>query len=246
MVAIGDELNMWFTVGRPRALGFTEARIATSSDGGYSWRKADWAFGPGDGMLMPTFLQLGRGYTAEGLPPEITGYVYSYYTRYVTHPGDVQSPGALMLMRSPTDRIRDRSAYQFYAGTTPEGVPLWTADVWAGAPVLQKPYLLDVAPSVAWNPYLGRFVMVMAHVPDTNPLQRGVAFYDAPTPWGPWSVIRTYDQFAEGTVFFYQLPTKWMAADGSAVLAFSGTDLTHEWDALNTVRIRFVARSETP
>ena len=86
----------------------------------------------------------------------------------------------------------------------------------------------------------------MINVPETNPLQRGVAFYDAPTPWGPWSVIRTYDQFAEGTVFFYQLPTRWMAADGSAVLAFSGTDLTQEWDALNTVRIRFVARTETP
>lgn len=246
MVAVGTELHMWFTIGRPRALGFTEARLASSSDGGRSWRKADWAFGPTDGVLMPTFMQLGRGYTADELPPGIVDYAYSYYTRYVAHPGEYQTPGLVMLMRAPKHRLDERATYQFYAGTTPEGAPIWTADPRASGPVLQRPYLLDVAPSVAWNPHLGRFLMVMAHLPDGDPGGRGVAFYDAPTPWGPWTVIRSYDRFAEGTVFFYQLPTKWMAADGSAVLAFSGTDATREWDALNTVRVRFVTRNPAP
>src|SRR5262249_49628346 len=124
MLAVGSELHMWFTIGRPRALGFTEARIATSSDGGRSWRKADWAVTPADGMLMPTFMQLGRGYTAEGLPAEITGYAYSYYTRHVTRLAEFQSPGALMLMRSPKDRVDERAAYEFFAGTTSEGTPI--------------------------------------------------------------------------------------------------------------------------
>ncbi len=240
MLAVGSELHMWFTIGRPRALGFTEARIATSSDGGRSWRKAGWAFTPADGMLMPTFMQLGRGYTAEGLPAEITGYAYSYYTRRVAHPGESQSPGAVMLMRSPKDRIDERAAYEFFAGTTPEGAPVWSQDPAGGAPVLEKPHLLDVAPSVGWNPYLKRFLMVMANAPASDPTRLGVAFHEAATPWGPWREIRTIDRIAEGTIFFYQLPTKWMAADGSAVLAFTGPDATREWDALNTVRVRFV------
>ena len=109
-------------------------------------------------------------------------------------------------------------------------------------------------PSLRYNALAALFLLFLAGccltfflvAKPTSEAGRGVAFYDAPTPWGPWTVIRAYDQFAEGTVFFYQLPTRWMAADGSAVLAFSGTDATREWDALNTVRVRFVARPPAP
>ena len=37
MISTGTKLHMWFTIGRPRAMGFIEARIATSSDSGRTW-----------------------------------------------------------------------------------------------------------------------------------------------------------------------------------------------------------------
>lgn len=246
MVAVGSELHMWFTIGRPRALGFTEARIATSVDRGQSWRKADWAFTPGDGMLMPSFLQLGRGYDAAGAPADTADYVYAYHTRYVHHPAALQSPGAVMLMRVPKGRVRDRTEYRFYAGSTDAGVAQWADTPAAAVPVLEKPHLLDAPPGVSWNRHLGRFLMVMAHVPPEDPTRRGVAFYEAERPWGPWFEVKRLDQFAEGTIFYFQLPTKWMTADGGAVLAFCGPDATQEWDALTTMRIRFLARGGVP
>ena len=79
---------------------------------------------------------------------------------------------------------------------------------------------------MAWNPYLGRFVMVMSHVPAGATGKRGVAFYEAERPWGPWQEIATVDQFAEGTTFFFQFPTKWMQPDLSAWLAFSKVSMS--------------------
>ncbi len=93
MISTGTKLHMWFTIGRPRAMGFIEARIATSSDSGKTWTKAGWAFTPQDKFLMPSFLQVGKAYSSSALPGEIMNYLYSYHTRYVTHPSHVQAPG---------------------------------------------------------------------------------------------------------------------------------------------------------
>ena len=242
MIAVGAKLHMWFTIGRPRALGFTEARIATSSDNGATWSKANWAFTPGDKMLMPTFMQVGQGYQSSQLPAEIMNYVYSFHTQYVTHPSHVQSPGRVLLMRAPKGAVQTRSSYEFFAGTTASGAPIWTTELGKRQPVLEKPNLLDVAPAVAWNPHLQRFIMVMGHVPAGATAKRGVGFYEAEKPWGPWYRIKEIDQFTEGTIFFYQLPTKWMYADLSAWMAFTGPDKEggQEWDALDVVKVKFV------
>ena len=154
MLATGTDLHMWFTQGRPRALGFTEARLATSSDGGRSWRKADWAFTAADRMLMPSFLQLGRGYHAPELPAEITDYAYSYHSRLMATPGHVQTPGRVDLVRVPKGRIAERAAYQFFAGHGPDGAALWTPDINSQRPILEKSHLLETPPTVTWNPYL--------------------------------------------------------------------------------------------
>jgi hypothetical protein len=81
MISTGTELHMWFTIGRPRAMGFIEARIATSFNNGVTWQKAGWAFTPQDRFLMPSFLQVGKAYSSAALPGEIMNYLYSYHTR---------------------------------------------------------------------------------------------------------------------------------------------------------------------
>lgn len=235
-------LYMWFTIGRPREFGFTEARIASSADGGRSWAKAGWAFTRADGLLMPSFLQVGKAYTSSELPAEIMDYVYSYHARLVAHPGEVQTPGRIDLIRVRKDQIKNRGAYEFFAGADGTGAAIWSKDLKQRVPVLEKPHVLDAPPTVAWNPYLHRFIMAMGHVPAADTAGRGVGFYEARQLWGPWYRIKELDEFAEGTIFFFQFPTKWMSADLSAWLAFTGPDKPggQEWDALNVAKARFV------
>jgi hypothetical protein len=247
MLSTGQDLHMWFTQGRPRRLGFEEARLATSSDGGRSWRKAGWAFKPEDGVLMPSFLQVGRGYSSDTLPAEVMDYVYSYHARLVATPGHVQTPGAIDLVRVPRDRVADRAAYQFFAGADAAGAPTWTADLAQRRPVLERPHVLDTPPAVTWHPHLERFVMAMPHVPAEDTTRRGVAFLEAPWPWGPWHLIKAVDSFADGTSFFFQFPAKWLGADLTAWLAFTGVDApTREWDSLDVVKVRFVPAEGAP
>jgi len=242
MISVGAKLHMWFTIGRPRAMGFSEARIVTSGDNGKTWSKASWAFSPGDKFLMPSFMQAGKSYTSSDLPAEIMNYVYSYHTRYVRHPSYVQSPGMVDLVRVPKAQVANRASYEFFAGVNGAGQPIWTKDLNQRKPVLDKPYILDAPPAVSWNPHLKRFIMVMGHVTSNSAANIGVGFYEAEKPWGPWYKIKEQASFAEGTIFFYQLPTKWMNADLSAWMAFTGPDKEggQEWDALDVVNVKFV------
>ena len=244
MISVGTErLHMWYTIGRPRYTGFIEARIASSNSSGRRWSKADWAFTPADGVLMPSFLQIGRGYTSSELPPEIMDYVYSFHARYVEHP-DAQA--RIDLMRVPKRRIGHRGEYEFFSGTDFTGAPICSKDLKQRVAVLQKPHVLDAPPTVAWNPHLRRFIMAMGHVPEDETTERGVGFYEARQPWGPWYRIKEIDQFAEGTIFLDQFPTKWMNADRSAWMAFTGPDKPggQEWDALDVVKVQFVLADE--
>lgn len=247
MISTGANLHMWFTIGRPRAMGFNEARIATSRDNGKTWQKASWAFTPADKFLMPSFLQAGKGYSSPDLPAEVMNYVYSYHTRYVKHPNYVQAPGRLDLVRVPRGKVTDRASYQFFAGLNGSGAPIWTKDPNQRRPVLEKPYLLDAPPGVSWNPYLQRFIMVMGHLSTNSAANIGIGFYEARMPWGPWYKIKEQTSFAQGTIFFSHLPTKWMNADLTAWLGFTGPDKEggQEWDALNVAKVRFVKAGGT-
>lgn len=156
---------MWFTIGRPHLLGLTEARLASSTDNGGNWTKADWAFTPADKILMPSFLQIGQGHTSSVLPSRIERYIYSYSVRLVTQPGHVQSPGQIDLMRMARKMPESRGSYESFAGTDPVGNPIWTKDLNQRVWILQKAHVLDAPPTVAWNPHLQRYIMVMQHYP---------------------------------------------------------------------------------
>jgi hypothetical protein len=64
--------------------------------------------------------------------------------------------------------------------------------------------------------------------------------FDAPEPWGPWTCVE-YAQNWGGfdTTFFWCFAPKWLDGE-SFTLVFTGTA---ESDAWNTVRGRFILRS---
>ena len=53
----------------------------------------------------------------------------------------------------------------------------------------------------------------------------GLSVYEAPQPWGPWSLAFDADDWDVGPGDSASFPSKWMSADGTTLhLVFSGND----------------------
>ena len=89
--------------------------------------------------MMPNFLQVGQGYRSSALPGEVMNYVYSYHARNLQRNSNVQTPGLIDLVRVPRDKVRDRSAYQFFTGRNGAGAPIWSKRLADRRPVKELP-----------------------------------------------------------------------------------------------------------
>ena len=190
------------------------SRLAWSQDRGKTWEWADWRFTESFGC--PTFLNVGPDYRGarDGFV-----YVYSFDSDSAYAPSD-----HMVLARIPTSRVRDRSAYEFFAGLGAEGEPRWSPVLADRAPVFTHPgrcYRSAITYSVGLKRYLWCQIIPGK---DTR-FQGGFGIYDAPEPWGPWTTVFLTQQWDVGPGETCSLPTKWMSPDGrTAHLVFSGDD----------------------
>ena len=174
---------------------------------------------------MPSFLQVGKGYSSAALPGEIMNYRLQLPHPLRDHseprpgagqgrpgtgaarPGD--GSGGLRVLRRDQRRRRadlEHGPEPGRAGAREAVHPRRAAD--GGLePLCEALHHGDGARDV--------------RIPTPTSAS---AFYEAEKPWGPWFKIKEQASFAQGTIFFYQFPTKWMNADLSAWMAFTGTD----------------------
>jgi hypothetical protein len=130
----------------------------------------------------------------------------------------------MVLARVPRGRILERAAYEFYAGLDDDGQPRWTAEIAQRGSVFTHPGRCGRS-SLSFDAGLKRYLWV--HVlPGTEPRVRGgLAIYDAPEPWGPWTTVYFDEDWDVSPGESAGLPTKWMSADGRVLhLVFSGED----------------------
>lgn len=177
--------------------------LAWSTDGAATWTSSAWVFPKGAGNFKPgTFLNFSRDYT--GVPRALGRYVYSYGQRQ----GDASDT---YLARAPVDRLRDRAAWEFFAGTD-GGRPVWSSDVARPQPVFRDPRGMGT-PTVSYVPALRRYLLAAYH---SGPGQLGL--FDAPEPWGLWTTVAYYEDWggmgAAGEGLTCTFPRKWMSADG--------------------------------
>ena len=112
MLMVDGVLYLW-------ARNAGNAQLAWSHDHGRTWEWSDWRFTTSFGC--PTFLNFGRDYA--GARDDYV-YVYSHDS------GDAYAAAdRMVLARVPRGRIKDRGAYQFFAGRDAENRPSWTADI---------------------------------------------------------------------------------------------------------------------
>ena len=174
--------------------------IAYSLGNAYSWRDNAWTFCGADssgqqehGSFCPLgFVQFGPG--NDGAPDR---YLYLYGTDPATtwNAGAKRPPLNTYLARVPTAQILRASAYEFFAGLDSKGKTIWSSDPNRMLPVFTDRNanqrgcsgvcnMAGALREAVYNRSLKRYLGIAQgdYVSQTS-------FYDAPTPWGPWTVI---------------------------------------------------------
>jgi CubicO group peptidase (beta-lactamase class C family) len=186
------------------------SQLAWSDDRGKSWEWADWRLT--DGFGAPAFLQFGPNYAGAR-----DDFVYAY-----SQDADsaYASSSGLALMRAPKNRLREKAAWEVYAGAGPR----WSRDFAERQPVLVNPGRV-YRTQVSYNAGLGRYLACVILPEDDTRFAGGFSVFDAPEPWGPWTKVAYIDQWDVGPGETCSFPTKWMSEDGRTVhMLFSGDD----------------------
>jgi len=190
------------------------ARLGWSKDRGATWEWGGWRFETSFGC--PTFLNFGKDY-ADARDEFI--YIYSPDSDTAYQPAD-----RMVLARVPKAKLRDKAAYEFFAGLGADGKPAWSADVTKRAAVFEhkgKCYRSGITFHSASKQYLWCLTLPG----DDTRFKGGFGIYAAPEPWGPWSTVYFTEQWDVGPGEPSSFPTKWFSADGRAAwLLFSGDD----------------------
>lgn len=190
------------------------AQLAWSGNHGQTWTWADWKFTNSFGC--PTFLNFGKNYA--GARDEFV-YVYSPDADSAYDRAD-----RMVLARVPKARIGERAAYEFLVRLGADGRPIWSADIRERGAVFSNPGNCYRS-GISYCAGLKRYLWCHIGRGDDPRFAGGLAIYDAPEPWGPWTTAFYADAWDIGPGETAGLPTKWMSADGRAMyLVFSGDD----------------------
>lgn len=232
------------------------ASVSKSLDHGRTWQTTAAPMFTDHRFTTIFFLDYGRSSEhVRVLGAEGAGYVYAYGLDYNWRsPTDPQRPRPtdLYLARVPRDRILNRDAWEFYAGSTSGDAPSWIRDIDGKTAVLHDERTVypalqcggrpgdDVATNVG--------VISQGGVVYNAPLKRYIytswtwytwEFYEAPQPWGPWRLFMRKD-FGAGKWFgapadtacsdrneggyAATIPSRFISADGKTMWVQSNTN----------------------
>jgi len=141
--------------------------------------------------------------------------------------GDQWDNGSnLRLGRVPKEHITEANMWEFVSAYKPSGEPVWSHDLAAAVPVLSRHKHISL-PEMTYMAGVNRYILLTwALHSDFNPDEGSMLFiYEAPEPWGPFSLVHTEDfwEFKEFCPYCSRLPLKWVEPDGvTCWLQFSG------------------------
>jgi len=196
------------------------AQLAWSDDNGDTWEWAGWRFTSGLGC--PTFLNFGKNY--EGARDQ---YVYIYSNNEETA---YKASDDMILARVPKDRIKEKDAYEYFAGYGGASKPLWTEDFQKRKAVFFNPgrcYRSGITYNAGLQRYLWCQVIPVSDRGNSRGprFDGGLGIFEAPEPWGPWKTVFYTMDWDMGPGETASIPTKWMSEDGkSCYYLFSGDD----------------------
>ena len=181
------------------------ATIARSDDHGRTWTWDASAPMFDDGVFTTVWFA-DYGKDAEHAPDPHYAYAFGLDGNWRDSFDDsVPDPTELFLARVPVASVQDVSTWEFSAGEPGDAEPTWTRDIDRKRPVLvdeRRRYPLDDAADpgvpgahelsvisqggVTYLPKLGRYLY-------TSWTELTFEFYEAPAPWGPWTLFLSED-----------------------------------------------------
>jgi hypothetical protein len=192
----------------------TNSQLGWSVTHGAEWSWANWKFTNSFGC--PTLLNFGRDYA--GARDDFV-YIYSHDSDSAYERAD-----QFVMARAPRNRLRERSAYEFFVGLDTDNNPIWSGHIEERRAVLSnrgKCY----RSSVSYCAGAKRYLWCQTGLGEDTRFSGGFAIYDAPEPWGPWTIAFETEHWDVGPGDSMHLPTKWMSREGREIwLVFSGED----------------------
>lgn len=259
-LAIGSKLHMWTVpdvpTGKKSRNHYEYIELATSTNYGATWEKADWKFVTADELTIPTFLNFGKANS--GIPKRMDGYVYTYFVRPerpdLEEGGPdgraliVHKPGIIYLARALEKSFPpQKEDFEFFAGLDASERAIW-GSLKDKLPVFKDSNGAGWCMSASYNPSLDRIILATQHQNNAKSL---LGIFDAPNPWGPWTTVEYYTKTNpfgaerlgselawKQNVFFLAFPTKWLA-DERFTLNFTGGGRGADNDSFNTVQGNF-------
>jgi CubicO group peptidase (beta-lactamase class C family) len=190
------------------------SQLGWSADHGATWAWADWKFTEGFGC--PTFLNSGKD---DAGARDGFAYVYS-----PDSDGAYERADRFVLARAPRERLRERAAWEFFAKLDPAGRPLWSRDARERGAVFSDPGGCYRS-GITYDTPLRRYLWCQIGAGADPRYAGGLAIFDAPEPWGPWTMVFRADPWDVGPGESASFPAKWISPDGlTAHLVFSGED----------------------
>lgn len=199
------------------------AWIITSTDFGKTWNRTATSTDFFTGQLAsPHFLQFGQDYVRSR-----DEFVYAYFPAADDGNSYWENGDHILLGRVPKGEILVRGAWEFYIGIDETNNPIWSKDDDRAVPIFRYPHMTGEN-HVSYNQGIERYIMGNYSFVDENVNPRPyhqlkwptsvypsqLTLFEAPEPWGPWSLF--YQNNNWGTYGDYQpnFPTKWMSEDG--------------------------------
>ncbi len=194
------------------------SRLSWSADHGMTWTQADWRWETSFGA--PTFLNFGKNHAGAR-----DGYVYVYSH---DHDSAYEPADRMVLARVPATRVKERAAYELFAGRDDRGQARWTHRIEDRAAVFDhagRCYRSGITYNAGLRRYLWAQILPESQDSRGSRFEGGLGVYEAPEPWGPWRTVYFAEHWDVGPGETASFPTKWMSTNGRTVhLVFSGDD----------------------
>lgn len=246
IVSIGDTLYMWRCGEGSNDTAYAFQQLYVSEDSSATWQSTaaqfdESSFPDSKGFFCPTFLQFGKGY--ESARDE---FVYMYAPEIKTGDWEVHKPGEIALFRAPQSALSEQDRYEYFAGTSPDGLPVWSADITERSAVFNDVDNGVMRTSVNFNEGLQKYFLITEHTKRSGSDGGGnIGIFEASEPWGPWRSVLFEKGWAphlggKGS-FFWVFSNKWASADGKQFVMIFNTN-----DQWNTVEGQFEVSINSP
>ncbi len=221
--------------------------IITTTDYGKTWDHNATPVHFFTGRLASChFLQFGKGY--EGARDK---YVYAYFSAADDGKAYWENGDYLLLGRVHKDKILVRQAWEFYTRLDKDNQPVWSGDDKLAVPIFRYNKMTG-EDYISYNKDIKRYLLGNYGFVDDElhprPNHQGkwpecayrsqLTLYEAPEPWGPWSLFYRDDNWGTYGDYNPSFPTKLMFENGRLMFMVS----SGSWDDYNFVVQRLAIR----